>query len=544
MLKLNEEQKRFVESDSPKICCIAGAGSGKTASLIQRVGRLVEVKKVRADNILVLTFTNAAAFEMRERYMQQFKTADSAQPVFKTFHAFCYSLITSDAKLRNKLGYVYPPQIILPDQDKQLQNKVKAKIGCKLSDKQLTGHCALQGNDLYMHNLYKKALYKAYRENNVISFDYLGNAVCELFTSDDPVTVRYKKQYQYILVDEFQDTSPDQWEFVKSFKNSDLCCIGDCLQTLYAFRGCTPEILKGLSVDPEWEVIKLPKNYRSTKQIVDFANNMSTYADESYRVSMFAERPGDKVTVAHCLEPDKYDEVNAGVKNSIADIIRDFEGSTAILCRTNAEVKEMTQFLRGTGVDVSTSRPNEEAEHILKSLTDIDYHTSWLSTFVPNDSLLNFERAVTLKEISQRSEEYLATLVTFLKDTGSFAYSLHAKILKVKSILNDTSVSAQDRLVRVAQLLRLKHSEEDKPEVDPDATREDLLNELLDLASKTVESDVYVGTIHSSKGLEYDTVILVGVNSRKFRLNCEDMLNLYYVGITRAKNKLIVCYTD
>lgn len=199
-IRLNDQQKQFVNSDSKYICCVAGAGSGKTASLIQRVGRLIKDNRCKGSNILVLTFTNAAAFEMKDRFGKQFKEFVADSPEFRTFHAFCFSLLCKDMWIRNKLGYTSVPEIITPEKLKALETRCKLMTSCKLTDKELQNPDNLDLNKKFMYEVFSKCLRKETRKQNVITFDMLCNDVCGFFESDDPVVQKYKDQYKYILV--------------------------------------------------------------------------------------------------------------------------------------------------------------------------------------------------------------------------------------------------------------------------------------------------------------------------------------------------------
>lgn len=546
-IKLNDQQKKFVNSDSKYICCVAGAGSGKTASLIQRVGRLIKDKKCRGSNILVLTFTNAAAFEMKDRFGKQFKEFFADSPEFRTFHAFCYSLLCKDIWIRNRLGYTNVPEIVTPEKLKALETKFKMITSCKLTDKELHDPKSLDPNKKFMYEVFIKCLKKEARKQNVITFDMLCDDVCGLFESDDPIVQKYKNQYRYILIDEFQDTDTKQWRFAKSFKDSNIAVVGDCLQTLYRFRGCTPEILMGLTNDPEWETIKLFENYRSTNQIVDYANNMSKFADDSYRIEMHAQHGGPEVITDYIVSDNKYQPVDIELLDRILLDVNSLNGSTAILCRTNREVNCIINFLKENEIDVSTGKANEQAAQLFNAARDNEYLINWLTSYFNAELYSNWIRTVKINNCEDDLMMQIKLFKEFVKQSPQVALHL-TKIYKIRQIVrsalqsnNHKSDFINDQAKQLLRILKIRDNSSSKYDFE---SIKDVVKYVDELISKATESDNYVGTIHSSKGLEYDNVILVNVDGYTFNLKDEDNKYCFYVGITRARNRLKVYMVD
>lgn len=542
-IKLNDQQKQFVNSDSKYICCVAGAGSGKTASLIQRVGRLIRDNKCRGNNILVLTFTNAAAFEMKDRFGKQFKEFVADSPEFRTFHAFCYSLMCKDIWIRNKLGYTNVPEIITPEKLKALETKCKMMTSCKLTDKELKHPESLDENKKFMYQVFTKCLKKEARKQNVITFDMLCNDVCGLFESDDPIVQKYKNKYTYIMIDEFQDTDSKQWRFAKSFKDSNIAVVGDCLQTLYRFRGCTPEILMGLTTDSEWETIKLFENYRSTNQIVEYANNMSKFADDSYRIEMHGQHDGSEVSTDWIISDNKYQPVDNELLDRILLDLNSLNGSTAILCRTNREVNCIVEFLKENEIEVSTGKTNEEAAQLFNAARDNEYLINWLTSYFNAEMYANWIRTVKINNCEDELMMQIKLFKEFVKQAPQVASYL-TKIYKIRQIVrsalqteNNRSDIIKDKAKQLLRVLKIRDKSGCKYEFEG---MSDVVKYVDDLIAKASESDIYVGTIHSSKGLEYDNVVLVNVDGYTFNLKDEDNKYCFYVGITRARNKLKV----
>ena len=270
---LNKAQNEVVQSNADKLLVLAGAGTGKTTTMLARISRLIDEEKADVQSILVLTFTNAAACEMRDRYRRSHPNQQT--PTFCTFHSFCYSLIAGNRDVARRLGYFKGTPFIA---DETMLHKVKTmcrqKCGTKISDDKLNGKISVTKSEQFQKDLYWKQYNKLLREQNIITFDIMCYEVCKLFVSDDSTISASKDRFKYVFVDEFQDTDPKQWEFVSSFSHSNLFVCGDAKQSIYAFRGADSSIIKSLAENPEWTTIKLSENYRSTAQICDYSNGI------------------------------------------------------------------------------------------------------------------------------------------------------------------------------------------------------------------------------------------------------------------------------
>ena len=535
----NESQQKAITSNSSRVLCLAGAGTGKTFTLIERIGRLVREGHCQGENVLSLTFTNAAAFEMKERYAKKFAHLNSTLPEFRTFHAFCYSLLSNDISIRTRMGYVAatPPQICDESKMKEIQKKVKLQCNIKLSDAKLENPELLSPPDKYLYDVYMKGLKKELGRQNLITFNMLCYDICKLFEDDDPIIQHYKSKYHYIFVDEFQDTDPKQWKFVKSFTKSHLFIVGDALQALYGFRNADSSIIKKLSRDPEWEVIKLYENYRSTKQICDFANNMSTYAGDTYRIAIKSEREGEPVYQEVVEDAGRFRNVSEDQLFHILADVEKLKGSTAILCRQNGEKSEVIDFLESADISVTTGKLYEEANHIFESAKDNDYLVSWLSTYLSDADYSDWLRVLSLSNCEDSLSKF--RLFKDMTKNNKLITGNLKKIMMLRNIMK-SQLTAEDKQEQIFKLLkvrkaRIKHGLENNTEIA------EYISEVL---GSDTEADVYVGTIHSVKGLEYDNVIIVGVDGFRFKLKDDEQLNCYYVGITRAKNWLKVYWAQ
>lgn len=530
---LNSQQQEAVYSDAKRIVCLAGAGAGKTYTLIQRISRLVDKSGVDPSSILVLTFTRAAAFEMQERYCSTHVNQET--PNFRTFHSFCYSLLASDREVRNAMGYSSVPTIAAEVDVKRVRTKAQLQCHTTLSDAKLSGEVALNPREEFQLTVYTKALNRLLRKENIITFDILCEGVCKLFSEDDPSIQKYKSQYCYVFVDEFQDTDPTQAKFIESFKSASIFVVGDALQAIYGWRNADSRLIKRYVDSEDWETIKLYHNYRSTKCICEFANKNTQYADPRHRIELATDKSGGCVNV-HILKHrcDPYVGIQTQELFFLRDTIPTLSGNTAILVRTNEEVRMIRQYLRSCGTAYVTGQRNEEAAHIVKAVQSNEYLVKWAATYL---NTARYGQYIRLQEIDNPEDLLEWFTENFYEDPN--VQSRIDTVRDIRDILTRDWLPYQ-MCEAIFNTLKVPSRLTDTNAT----TAEEILDYVLSEVSKEADSDVYVGTIHSSKGLEYDNVILLGVNDRSFRLDTEDSQNLYYVGITRAKTTLHVWIVD
>lgn len=530
-MQLNEQQLQVVNSNANKIVCIASAGAGKTSVLLQRIKRLIS-EGVRADSILVLTFTNAAAQELTDRFKRD-NPDQVLVPEFKTFHAFCYSLIAKDRNIRWCLGYSDIPNIATEEDIRKIWNIVKVSCNIKLSDKQLYGDRSnLSMKQQFEYDVFWKEYKKLLCKENLITFDILCYDVSQMFVDNLDIVAEYKRKYEYVYQDESQDTDTKQMAFVQSFTNSKLYVCGDPQQMLYRFRGCTNELIKGLAENPEWELIKLPYNYRSTKQIVDFSNKIfaTKWAGSKYYLAGQTDKDGDPIHF--CGEfPEKVTDlldIATGMQAKIN------EGkSVAILCRTNAEVAEIRSMFGALNIPTKGKADNSDIVGILKSSISSEECVKWIAGMLPNEEYVRYLRMSTL-DPSINEEQ------TFLQNFGVKYVRLLDKVFKCRTLLSANKLPSA-MIIDVLNFLKLKC------ELDMDIfmqmNLQDGIEYVTDLVERSVNSGVYIGTIHSVKGLEYDIVHVVHVDSQSFNTTkSEDEMACFYVACTRAKEQLYLWY--
>lgn len=535
-MEFNKEQQEVINCTSDKILVMSGAGSGKTATMLGRISKQID-DGADPSSFLVLTFTRAAALNMRQRYLKDHK----GQPVpnFSTFHAFCYQLICTDHNVLKTLGYSKVPTICDTNQERKIRQMSKMKASVKLTDKKLESGEFVSPLEQYEYERYQKTLKKQMISENTITFRQLMEEVVELFLKDAVCIKKYKKKYHHIYIDEFQDTDPLQWRFANTFSDATIMCVGDTLQNLYSFRGCSNAIIKSLSTDRKWDQLRLHENYRSTVEIVEYANDLAeSYADSSYRVTMSAHQLGCPICVTP-LDGRKFsaEEVQQKERIAITDVAPRLEGTTAILARTNKEVSAIKSSLESSNVPYTESNKSSDIPGILRSVVSNDYLVDWTSSFMKTEEYANYIRWRTIWYQEKSEYPSIQEYVDRYDSVPKIHFYLSA-IFGIRKILMDKTVDVFTKILSIYKYLGM--NEDDCFEASEDFNNSEILTYVLRRFNESKESNIYVGTVHSVKGLEYDNVMLLGVNDKCWKLDNEDNLNLYYVGITRAKKKLFI----
>ena len=518
---LNENQAKAVNSDADKIVVIAAAGSGKTKTFIERVSRLVDEVGVDVTSILALTFTNAAAYEMRDRYRKLHPNQNT--PTFVTFHAFCYQILASNNEVRKRYGYFRGCPRVATDSDiKRITATCKKKLGTKLSDEKLDIHAKISKKEELERSIFNKEFGRQLRMENLITFQMMAHCVSKLFSINDQLIQPYKERYKYIFVDEFQDTDSEQWEFVKCFDNAKLYVTGDAKQNLYSFRGTDSSIIKSLVESDEWETVKLDHNYRSTKQICDFSNVIhESWGDSEYNMMAISDKSGIDVDVRFKINLTSEDDIK--MLHSDIEKYKD----VAILCRTNAEVDKICSDLLKAGIKFKTKESKNDASDIVRCAIDSEFCIDFLSNHLKADDYNQYIMyCFTDTKYKEESE--------FLK-LYSIKLSRYTDRIQAIRLVLESNFSESEKAKSICNILKINQDSDDAYNGEPIAEYIERLSN-----KNHVESSVYVGTVHSVKGLEYNCVYLTGVNGKYFNIDSDDNKNIYYVGCTRAKEKLVV----
>lgn len=521
---INKNQQIAINSNSKRILCLAGAGTGKTFTLIHRIMRLID-DGVSPSSILVLTFTEAAAFEMKSRF-----TDKENSPLFCTFHSFCYSMICNDRNIRNELGYNQntPPTIISEIEYKEIVKSQKLKFNIKLSFKKFEIGNNLTQKDELERRILKNAVKNELCKKNVITFDIICNSVADLFTSNCKETQQYKDKYLYVFVDEFQDTDKNQFQFVSSFSESNLFCVGDVYQCLYTFRGACPDIIKSIADNRDWLTIKLFENYRSLSMICKYANNINKlYRNEPSNYSIELKSKQEGGTVSSLIDLNLDEVLSTFFEQKL-------QGSSAILARTNSEVNLIKNRLDALNISYTSKPSSTYIQDIIQSYLSNSYFVSYLASKLNQEDYgIYLKHKLVCKNIE---------LKDFIEMFNYYSFENYLLVVdSIKSTLC-TKKSNMSKLISLLNLFRIEEKDLSKFNI---STEQTMLSSIIDYSNSCNYSfDLYVGTIHSVKGLEFDNVLVTGVNGKSFKLTDEDNINCFYVACTRAKTNLYVMDGD
>src|SRR3989344_1249773 len=316
---LNEQQKKAVTAPLGPVLVLAGAGSGKTRALTARIAYLIQEKIFKPENILALTFTNKAAGEMKERINKLLITSNKSLVgtiTMGTFHSVCLRILRQDI---DKLGLGYDRNFTIYDSDdsQRLVKQIVLELGLSESFRpqvfsyyiSAAKNNLLSPGQMKLENEYlEQSLEKVgaryqenLRENNALDFDDLLGLTYELWTKVPELLVKYQSRFQYVLVDEYQDTNHVQYMLLKMLvaKHKNLFVVGDDAQSIYGFRGANMQNILDFKKDyPKARVIMLEQNYRSTKPILDVANHVIKLSPFQYEKKLWTDNvAGAKVNL-------------------------------------------------------------------------------------------------------------------------------------------------------------------------------------------------------------------------------------------------------
>ena len=606
---LNPPQREAVAQTEGPVLILAGAGSGKTRVLTHRIAYLMDEKGVNPWNILAITFTNKAAQEMRER-VDKLVGFGSESIWVSTFHSACVRILRRHI---DNLGYDTNFTIYDTDDQKSLMKDVcrKMNIDTKIyKERSLLAQIShakdelLTPDDMEMkaagdYNMKKVAsVYREYqaalRKNNALDFDDLIVKTMELFEKCGAVLEYYQERFKYIMVDEYQDTNTAQFKFISLLaqRYQNLCVVGDDDQSIYKFRGANIGNILGFEhVFPDARVIRLEQNYRSTRNILNAANQVIANNTERKAKTLWTENEeGSKVHFRQFLNAYEEAEYVAG---EIGKLKRNGLGNyrdCAILYRTNAqsrifeekfiaanipyklvggvnfyarkEIKDLLCYLK----TINNARDDLAVQRIINvPKRGIGATTlGRVQDYADNMGISLYEALRVAEEVPSigRSLSKIDGFVTFIQMLKS-----KADVLTVEEILQEVidstgyvaELEAEDteesraRIENIDELIsKTVAYQEAMEEQNQPATLSGFLEEVALVADiDTVDPDqdyVLLMTLHSAKGLEFPKVFMVGMEDGIFPSHMtisygddgemEEERRLCYVGITRAMKDL------
>ena len=612
---LNPAQREAVEKTEGPVLILAGAGSGKTRVLTTRIGHLIEDKGVQPANILAITFTNKAANEMRER-VEETLESDASDMWISTFHSCCVRILRKDINRigynRSFVIYDSADQVTLVKDclkelnlnDKVFEPKMIISTISGAKDKLYDPKQfkAMHMNDNRMSKIADVyALYQdRLKRNSALDFDDLIFKTVELLKSDKEVLDYYRNRFKYIIVDEYQDTSKAQYELIKILakEHQNICVVGDDDQSIYGWRGA--DIRNILEFEKDYDdvhVVKLEQNYRSTQIILDAANTVISNNIERKRKRLWSEKKDGELIKIQVAQ-DEIEESDF-VADMIAKISREQNRSYkdfAVLYRANAqsrsvedalnrsqipyniyggtkfyerkEIKDLIAYLRviqNPQDDISIKRIiNVPRRGIgLRTIEKIEDRASLKQESIYS-VLIDIE---TNSEISTKARnsisEFVDNVIGTLR-TMREVYPVSKLIEKViesidyygyiDELYKGDKEEAEERKDNVKEFISVAM------EFEQNSEEKDLETFLTGVALTSESSEeeeidkVSLMTIHTSKGLEFPVVFIVGMEDGLFPIaravrsisdsEIEEERRLCYVGITRAKEILYLTLTQ
>ena len=619
---LNERQREAVLHKDGPLMIVAGAGSGKTKVLTTRITHLMAAHQVDAFNILALTFTNKAAREMKERVERILGNGEARNLYIGTFHSVFARILRFEA---DKIGY--PKHFTIYDTDDAksvlkavindldlddkhykpnvVYNRISSAKNALIGPAEYKTDYAIQQEDIRANRpaigqIYENYVKRCFR-NGAMDFDDLLLKFYELLRTIPECLSRYQHKFKYILIDEYQDTNPAQYEIIKLLGalHENVCVVGDDAQSIYSFRGATIQNILQFQKDYDnVKVVKLEQNYRSTRSILDVANEVISHNKGQIEKVLFTENAeGEKIKLVRTLTDNDEGKF-------IADSIQEQKlrhhyanKEFAILYRTNAQSRAFEESLRRMAIPYTIYGGisfyqrkeikdmvaylrlivNPRDEEALKRI--INYPTRGIGkTSLDKLLLLSNEKDCSTWEILQQAREHgfragtltvLEDFVTMIKSFASMleksnAYDVAFYVGKqtglVKELFNDKSTEGIQRYENIQELLNsIKEWTESPDNEDGELVDKSLgaylqqITLLTDADDKDVDADtVKLMTIHAAKGLEFSCVFAAGLEELLFpnamaintREELEEERRLFYVVITRAKQKLWITYAN
>ena len=588
-MKKNPSQLRAIAHLSGPMMVLAGPGSGKTSVVVERTAYLIREGNIPASSVLVVTFSRAAAKEMKDRFLE-FTGESRCGVTFGTFHGVFYGIL--------KQAYGLGAQNILSEEEKYaILKEMTLEYGQDMAQegdfaeevaKEIS---VVKGNRISLEHYYSsccpdevfRQIFMGYRnalrQRRKLDFDDMLLYCYELFSQRKDVLKAWQQKFRYIMVDEFQDINPLQYDIVRMLAAPDnnLFIVGDDDQSIYRFRGARPEIMLNFTKDyPKAETVLLDVNYRCSRNILNTA--MKVVNCNKKRFSKKLSTPnadGEPVQVREFPNPrEEYMEIVQALKKRLdaGECLED----TAILLRTNQEAEGLVGALMEYQVPFTMKEqlPNLFRHWISRNLRaylamakgDRSRKTflevmNRPNRYISRDALtqpqVNFDELREYYKDKDWMCDRLTTLETHLRILSTLSpYAAINFIRKGMGYEEYLKEYASYRKIRPEDLLevleRIQESTKGmKSLAEWENYIEDYTEKLAEQAKKqeTKREGVVISTLHASKGLEYDQVYILNVNEGSIPYKkavlpeaVEEERRLFYVGMTRAKKKLTLCY--
>lgn len=589
---LNDEQKLAATHIDDALLILAGAGSGKTKTLTTRLAYLLDTIGIPAESTLTLTFTNKAAAEMRYRALNLISNKDSAPPLLCTFHRFGLLFLKFHINKINR-----DSNFVLIDTDDK--KKIIKNLNSNLPTNLLASEISKFKNNIISPNQAKETLrdpihkeiakiYEQYNtyliNNNMLDFDDLLLVTYEILDKDSSLCSEISKKYNYIMVDEYQDTNELQYKLLQKLckEHNNICVVGDDDQSIYGWRGANiNNILDFTKQFKDAKTIRLEKNYRSTAQILDVANNLISFNTKRLGKNLVSViGNGKDVEIIETLdERSEALSIAKKIKNIIKNGAKLEE--IAILFRLNALSRSLEDGLRKENIPykiIGAVRFYERAEikdilSYFRLIVNMQDNFSFMRIInrpkrgigkVTQDKLedfINKKQVSIYTAIKQCKDEIginkkhldsiegIFDIIDELKEALEHSTIGFLEAFKDKIDILDTFNNTEDEIDRKANIDEFYGFFRDYILQNPTASLEDFLNDIA-LSSdgdNDVENAISCMSVHSSKGLEFKYLFVVGLEEGFFPIisdteGIEEERRLGYVAFTRAKSELYVSF--
>jgi DNA helicase-2/ATP-dependent DNA helicase PcrA len=601
--ELNPEQCEAVKKTEGPCLVIAGAGSGKTKVLTYKVAYLMQENGVKPWNILAITFTNKAANEMKERV--QALVGDAINDIWLgTFHSICVRILR---KFIDRIGYDHSFVIFDTSDQKTLVKKClkELNIDPKLfTEKSVITEISNAKNEMLTPEKYAEKFAGDYRKgiiskiytlyqqrlkkNNAVDFDDIINFTIKILQDNGDILAYYTDKFKYVLVDEYQDTNKAQFMLVSllASKYGNITVVGDNDQGIYSFRGADISNILNFEKDfPGTKIVKLEQNYRCTGNILKAANAVIKHNESKYDKKLWTENDEGALPYIFCGD-DEYEEANFIVEQ--INHLRTEEYSKysdfVVLYRMNSQSRAIEDILRRENIPYKIVGglkfyERKEIKDIIAYLRLISNQSDNLSltriinepkrgvgkTSLDNIENLAIENQTSMYEIIKNADKYIPRIYSNTRDFINVIEELKTLELPVSELIKETlnktgytqslkdedSVEAETRIENLDEFLTVAMEFEKEA---ADKSLDEFLQSI-SLSSDTDELEdnndmVTLMTLHSAKGLEYQTVFLVGMEEGIFPgyksmdnpQDLEEERRICYVGITRAKRFLYITF--
>lgn len=599
MKQPSQSQREAINHKDGPALLIAGPGSGKTFTIVQRIINLIEKENIPPNQILVLTFSKAAASQMHDRFKVESGNLDVH---FGTFHSLAYFILKksfsfkennliSDFEKRRMLSQILKNhgldelcstenlQFIIDSISKQKNSSNYNQISISLGTDDISDNILQSVLDEYFEFL---------KEKGKLDFDDMILRCIELLKNNNQILIQYQNQFKYILVDEFQDINIPQYDLVKliSYPDNNLMCVGDDDQAIYGFRGSTPGIMNIFDKDyPGNKHIYLTENYRSGENIVKLAENIISDNKIRFSKSYIPVNPSGKIYSVIC---ETHISQNEYILSFLNGLSKEELADTAILVRTNRDVSVYSKLLSQNRIRINQSQPKnisikdsfifDDIRAYLKFIYEGQRRSDFIlimnkperyiqRTAVSSDSV-SFE---ALKQYYFQNKDMLQSLDTFfrlikLASSLDITYALNIirKNLGYEKYIRAVSKSEEEYeqnmniLIKVTDLFK-NYSKTVSVEEYINSTKFDNSSDSSSNSNSnsntnpveagSLQYGVKVMTMHTSKGLEFENVIIPDANEGIIPEKgvtgneLEESRRLFFVAVTRAKKCLCILAT-